>query len=66
MVTMEVTKGLVICENVARFCPTLPGQNSCSAYMKLAAPFVKVTMGHVTLCSCPWHPSFAVNHQLPQ
>ena len=31
----------------------------------VAAPFVKAAMGHVTLFSCLWHLSLAVNHQLP-
>ena len=60
------TRGLFICENIDRFCPTLPGQRFCSVYMKLAAPFVKAAMGHVTLFSCLWHLSLAVNHQLPR
>ena len=42
----------------------MPGQKYCSVYMKLAAPFVKAPMGHVTLFSCLWHLSLAVNHQL--
>ena len=61
-----LTKGLFICENVARFCPTLPGQKSCSVYMKLVALFAGVAMGHVTLFSCVWHLSLVVNHQLPR